>query len=502
MHEALLVPTAIAYLLVVGALYAYGINFLYLTWLAWRDRFPQPPAPPQPSPWPRVTVQIPIYNEFYVAERIVRAAARLDYPRQLLEIQVLDDSTDETSEILARLIRSLRAAGHDIHHLRRRRREGFKAGALAYGLARARGEFIAIFDADAIPPRDFLRRALPPFADPHIAFVQARWGHLDREHSLITRLQSIAIDAHFKVEQYARSRAGYWFNVNGTSGVWRREAIEDAGGWQANTLTEDLDLSYRAFLRDWRAVYLDDLEVPSELPASVAAYRRQQRRWAHGSMECALRLLPRVWAAPIPLRVRLQATLHLTGYSVHLLLFALSLLYPLVLLLSQGYPGLIVLFGLALVFNATTLAPTLLFFVGQRRQGRRGWSQLPAILLLSAGGAGMMINTVGAALDVLRRRHPAFERTPKFALVGRGQSWIGKKYQPRLDAILIAETFFAALNGLTAVLAFVQGNFVIAFYAALFALGLFSVVGLSLGQAFRRYRKQRAWRRAAALTGS
>lgn len=501
MPEGLLIPTAIAYMLVVGALFAYGVNFLYLTWLAWRNRFPQSVAPSPPPTWPRVTVQIPIYNEFYVAERIVKAVAELDYPRHLLEIQVLDDSTDETSEILDRLIRILQADGHNIHHLRRKHREGFKAGALAYGLGRAWGEFIAIFDADAVPPRDFLRRALPHFADPRIAFVQARWGHLDREHSLITRLQSIAIDAHFKVEQYARSRAGYWFNFNGTSGVWRRVAIEGAGGWRADTLTEDLDLSYRAFLRDWRAVYLDDLEVPSELPASIAAYRRQQRRWAHGSMECALNMLPRLWAAPNPLRIKLQATLHLTGYTVQLLLVALSLLYPLVLQLSKDYPGLITLFGLALIFNATTLAPTLLFVAGQRRQGRPGWSRLPLILLLSAGGVGMMVNTAGAALDILRRRRPAFERTPKFALVGRGQSWLGKKYQLRLDGIVIAEALFAGLNGFTAIRALSQGNFVIALYASVFALGLSGVVALSLGQAIRNYHRQRGWRRAASTAG-
>lgn len=496
MPESLFVPTAILYLAVVGALFAYGLNFLYLTWLAWRDRLPRQPEPPPPDSWPRVTVQIPIYNEVYVAERVVRAAARLDYPRHLLEIQVLDDSTDETSEILSRVVRALRAGGVNVVHLRRDHRAGFKAGALAHGLARASGDFIAIFDADALPPRDFLRRTLPHFADPQVAFVQARWDHLDRDYSLFTLLQSISIDAHFKVEQYARSRAGYWFNFNGTSGVWRKAAIEDAGGWRADTLTEDLDLSYRAFLRGWRAVYVDDLTVPAELPASFAAYRRQQHRWARGSLECALRLLPQIWSSSFPLRLKIEATLHLTGYAVHLLLFALSLLYPLVLTFTRQYPGLISLFGLAVLFNATALAPTLFFLAGQRRLGRGGWRQIPTILLLSALGAGMMVNTVRAALAILRRRQDTFERTPKFALVRRGQSWLGKKYQLRLDPIVLVEMGMAALNGYTFLWAVEQANVFIALYSLLFTLGLTSVVGLSLGQAFRRYRRLRAVRRA------
>lgn len=502
MPDILLVPTAIVYLLVVGALFAYGLNFLYLTWLSRRGDGSERVPPSPPEQWPVVTVQIPIYNELYVAVRVVKNAARIEYPRHLLEIQVLDDSTDETSQSLAQLVRSLRAEGIQVDHIQRGNRKGYKAGALAHGMERARGEFIAVFDADAVPPRDFLERTIPYFADPKLAFVQTRWGHLDREHSLFTRLQAIAIDAHFKVEQFARSRGGYLFNFNGTSGIWRRQAIEEAGGWRADTLTEDLDLSYRAFLKGWTADYVDDLEVPAELPASLAAYRRQQYRWARGSLECAVRLLPQIWSSALPLRVKLQSTFHLTGYGVHLLLLVLSILYPLVLALTGYYPGLITLFGIAIIFNITALAPTLLFLAGQKRLGRPILAQVPQVLFLSAMGTGMMVNTARAAFDILRRKPAAFERTPKFALVGRGQSWLEKKYQLRLDPIVGVELILAAFNGFSFVIAVSQGNGYIALYVGLFTIGLLSIAGLNLAQAIRVYQHGRVVRRAASAVES
>ena len=282
MLDLLFIPSAILYLLVVGALFVYGVNFFYLTYITLRDRKAKQPEPPLDE-LPQVTVQLPIYNEMYVAERLIAAAAALDYPRSLLEIQVLDDSNDETEEIVARKVAQLQRQGFHISHLHRTRRNGYKGGALAEGLQQAQGAFIAIFDADFIPGEDFLRRTLPHFSDRRVAFVQTRWGHVNRDYSLLTQLQSLAIDAHFMVEQYARWRAGLWFNFNGTAGIWRKSAMLEAGGWRSDTLTEDLDLSYRAFLHGWKAVYLRDVEVPAELPVSFNAYRRQQGRWARGS---------------------------------------------------------------------------------------------------------------------------------------------------------------------------------------------------------------------------
>jgi cellulose synthase/poly-beta-1,6-N-acetylglucosamine synthase-like glycosyltransferase len=484
MPELVLVPFTAMYFVVVSVLFLYGVNFLVLTFTSLSRRRVNR-NPPPPAEWPRVTVQVPLFNELYVAERVVQAVADLDYPRDRLEVQILDDSTDETSAIVTRLISRLRAAGLDIHHLRRRHRRGFKAGALKDALPRARGEFIAIFDADAVPPGDYLKQTIPHFDDPGIAFVQGRWTHLDRDYSMLTRLQSMAIDAHFRVEQYARHEMGLWFNFNGSGGVWRREAIHDAGGWSADTLCEDLDLSYRVFLAGWQARYLDDVEMPAEVPASLAAYRRQQHRWARGSLECAIKLLPVVWRSEAPLLVKLSATLHMTGYGVHLLLASLALLYPAMLSLSSAYPTLPSLFGVAYLFSASALGPMLFLYAGQRKEGRGGLLAVPRILLISALGAGMMLNTTRAALDILRRKAGVFDRTPKYGLKGKGEEWEARRYQLDLDPIVLAEILFSLLTGASAIWAVTEGNPFIAFYAGLFSLGLSLAAGMSMEQAIR-----------------
>jgi cellulose synthase/poly-beta-1,6-N-acetylglucosamine synthase-like glycosyltransferase len=497
MTDVVLVPLAVVYFVVVGLLFLYNVNFLLLTWASLTRRAP-PPEPEPPAEWPPVTVQLPIYNELYVAERAVRAAAQLDYPRDRLEIQVLDDSTDETAAIVAKLVARLRSSGLDIQQIRRKSREGFKAGALKVGLARAKGEYIAIFDADAVPPRDSLRRIIPHFAQPRIAFVQARWTHLDRDYSILTQLQSMAIDAHFRVEQYARHAMGLWFHFNGSGGVWRREAIEDAGGWSTETLCEDLDLSYRAFLAGWQARYLDNVEMPAEVPASLAAYRRQQHRWARGSLECAGKTLPLVWRSKAPLLIKLSASLQMTGYAAHLLMAGLALLYPALLWLSPAYPALSSLFGLGYLFGASALGPMVFIYAGQSREGRAGLRAVPRLLLLSAMGAGMMVNTVRAALDILRHRNRVFERTPKYGLEHKGQGWESRRYQLGLDWIVVGELLLFTLNSVSALWALAIGNFFIAFYAGLFACGLLMVAAMSLHQALRLAERQLAARRSPA----
>jgi cellulose synthase/poly-beta-1,6-N-acetylglucosamine synthase-like glycosyltransferase len=487
MIDLLLVPVAIFYLLDVGLLFVYGINFFYLTFLSTRKQptpgqAPIAEKPPGRQSWPRVTVQLPVYNEMYVAERLVRAAAALDYPADLLEIQALDDSTDETRQILTNAVAELQSQGVQIQHLHRRERTGFKAGALAEGLQRARGEFLAIFDADFIPPPDFLRRTLPVFQDQSIAFVQTRWGHINRNDTLLTFLQSLSIDAHFIVEQHARWQAGFWFNFNGTAGVWRKQAVLDAGGWKAETLTEDLDLSYRSFLRGWKAVYLRDVEVPAELPVSFGAYRRQQHRWARGSLECALKFLPLVWRAPISLRQKIEASLHLTGYYVHILLFFLAFLYPAVLYLTQRYTDLINLFGLAFLFNLTAFAPTVFFLAAQRHLGGRWWKRLPQVVFMTVLGAGMMLNTVRAATQILVNQRNEFERTPKFGFLKHPGEWRQRRYQTRFDRLVLFELAFAVFNLATVLYALRLGNWVIAIYAGLFSAGLAFTSCLTLGQ--------------------
>jgi cellulose synthase/poly-beta-1,6-N-acetylglucosamine synthase-like glycosyltransferase len=482
MLDFILVPASLVYLLVVGLLFIYGVNFFYLTFLAVR-RSGDPITPPLID-YPQVTVQLPVYNELYVAERLVNAAANLDYPAQLLEIQVLDDSTDETTTLLKNRISQLRIRGVNIQLIHRENREGFKAGALAAGLTAASGEFLAIFDADFVPPPDFLKKTLPFFVDPRIAFLQTRWDHLNHKYSLLTRLQALAIDAHFVIEQTARSGGGYWFNFNGTAGIWRKAAIVDSGGWKADTLTEDLDLSYRSFLHGWKAVYLRDVKVPAELPVSFNAYRRQQQRWARGSLECARRLIPQVWRAPISIPSKIQSTLHLTGYLVHLLLFALALLYLPILVFGVYHPGLVSIFGLAILFNFTALAPTAMFVMGQRQKQSGGWiRQLPAILFLTVLGCGMMMNTASAAQQAFKNRPGKFERTPKFGIDNRQQNWMErKKYQLKFDFVVYLELLLAIWNGITTWLAYRSGNWSIGLYAGLFCCGLIYVAGMSILQ--------------------
>jgi cellulose synthase/poly-beta-1,6-N-acetylglucosamine synthase-like glycosyltransferase len=472
-------------------LFSFGANFIYLSLRTMRDR-PTRSQPPQMPEWPHVTVQLPIYNEMYVAERVIQAAAKLDYPAELLQIQVLDDSTDETRNLVQRIVSDLQARGVNVVHIHRSNRIGYKAGALQAGLATASGEFIAIFDADFVPAPDFLRQALPYLQEPDVAFVQTRWGHLNRDYSWLTFLQSLAIDAHFMVEQYARSRAGYWFNFNGTAGIWRRAAMLDAGGWKADTLTEDLDLSYRAYLRGWHGRYVRDIVVPAELPVSFSAYRRQQHRWARGSLECAMKLGPQVWRAPIPLSHKFQATLHLTGYTVHLLLFGLTLIYPLVAIFTAQFAHLSTLYGFAYLFALTSIAPTLFFITGQQQLGRPWWKLLPKILAISVVGSGLMINTVRAAMQIIRKQEQVFERTAKFGIEQRKQDWTRQRYQLRFDPIVYPELLLGFYSLFAVWLALGLRSWGIVTYALLFGSGLILVALVSIGQTTDVYRSRRA----------
>jgi cellulose synthase/poly-beta-1,6-N-acetylglucosamine synthase-like glycosyltransferase len=493
MSSFLFIFAVLLYALILVILFAYGMNFLYLAYITWRRNGPDPVAPALPT-LPRVSVQLPVFNELYVAERLIDAAARLDWDADKLEILVLDDSTDETRDIVEKTVERWREQGVNIKPLHRTERTGFKAGALAEGLRASDAEFIAYFDADFMPPPDFLRKTVPYFADPKMAFVQTRWGHVNRDYSLLTFLQSLAIDAHFVVEQFARSRGGYWFNFNGTAGVWRRAALEAAGGWRADTLTEDLDVSYRAFLRGWKALYLRDVVTPAELPVTFTAFRRQQHRWAKGSLECAFKLLPEVWEAPIGLRQKLEATLHLTGYSIHLFMFGLMLVYPVVVYFSHQFPSLLALYGIGSLFNLSALAPTMYFTLAQKQIGRNWWRKVPAILFIMALGAGMMTNTVRAAWQIAFGQARTFERTPKFGIAERDQSWLNRRYQLRLDPLVYFEFLVGLWNLGTMIYALLMSNWVIAFYSGIFFVGVLFVSGLTVVQSLAvwQYQKKQA----------
>jgi len=498
LNDFLLIATAAVYIATSFLLFIFGTNLMVFSVRVWRRGILRSSgaqaAVVNDADLPTVTVQLPVYNELYVSERIIEAAANFDYPLDRLQIQVLDDSTDETSVIVADAVAAAATRGVNIVHLRRTDRVGYKAGALAEGMRSATGEFVAIFDADFVPQPDFLRAALPKFDAPDVAFVQARWGHVNREYSWLTRLQALAIDGHFLVEQAGRGLAGYWFNFNGTAGIWRAEAIEDAGGWKADTLTEDLDLSYRAHLSGWTARFIEDLVVPAEVPVQLTGFRRQQHRWARGSIECAARLLPRVWRSGAPFVTRVQASLHLCAYFIQLLLLLLLLIYPLVVLASMEYPQFSTIFGLGYLFALTSIAPTVFFVTGSRQGGRRWIRDLPQILTVTAFGAGLMVNTARAALQIFTRPNPSFERTAKFGLAqdgSTGRSWTTKRYQLAPDRIVFAEFALGAYAVFAAVLAWRNQNWGVFTYASIFAVGLFAVAMSTLSHTLALHRARR-----------
>ncbi len=489
---ALEAATAVTYAVASLLLFVFGVNLVVFVVRVWR-RGPRHSPPVQsvdPEDLPLVTVQLPIYNELYVSERIINAACALDYPADKLQIQVLDDSTDETSTLISQIVAEARTRGINIEHLHRVDRAGYKAGALAEGMKTATGEFVAIFDADFVPPEDFLLRTVGEFAQPDIAFVQARWGHLNRDYSWLTKIQALAIDGHFLVEQSGRGDRGYWFNFNGTAGIWRAEAIEDAGGWTAETLTEDLDLSYRAHLRGWRACYVEDLVVPAELPVQLLGFRRQQHRWARGSMECARKLLPSVWRSDASIGTKFQATLHLLAYGIHLLLLLLLLIYPLVVQVGSSNAGFSTLYGVGYLLALTSIAPAIFFIGGQRQGGRPWFKSIPRILLVTVFGSGLMLNTARAAMQIFTKPNPEFERTAKFGLEGdvERSSWTKRRYQLDIDRIVFAELLLG-LYGLGVIrFAWNNENWGIFIYASVFSAGLLMMAFATITHAIATFR--------------
>jgi hypothetical protein len=470
------------YGLLAAWLAMYGLNSLLLTVVYLWTRGRSTEAVPEPDHWPSVTVQLPIYNELHVVERLIGSVAALDYPRQLLQIQVLDDSSDETTTAARYAVARYAHQGLDIHHVRRCDRAGFKAGALAHGLRSATGELIAIFDADFLPPRDFLRRVIPTFGGPQVGCVQARWDHLNRNYSTLTRAQALGVDAHFAIEQQARHQMGWFLNFNGSAGVWRRQCIEDAGGWQADTLTEDLDLSYRAQLAGWRIAYLPGVRVPGELPPQFDALRRQQSRWAQGSIQVARKVLPLLLRSNQPWPVKLQGALHLTGYMVHpLLLLTLLLSVPLVLS-SRGVAAWVPYWFLA------TAGPPLMCLVAQREQGSGWWRELRFAPLLLLIGMGLALNNTLAMARGVLGQQAEFQRTPKFAVRNDQGQWQTSAYRLHYTRLVWYELLLAAAAVASAVLAHRGPARPLTYWLLIYALAYTCVAAMSLAQAVQGWR--------------
>src|SRR5215213_528670 len=382
--------SAYFFVLIILAVYGWHRYYLVYLYMRHRDKDPRPAGPL--SPLPAVTIQLPLYNEMYVADRLIDAVCGLDYPRELLEIQVLDDSIDETRTIAESAVRRFAAEGIDIQYLHRTDRSGYKAGALEAGLKVARGEFVAIFDADFIPRPDFLTQLMPHFAEPKVAMVQARWGHINQDYSLLTKIQSILLDGHFVLEHGGRHRAGRFFNFNGTAGIWRRVAIEDAGGWQHDTLTEDLDLSYRAQLRGWRFIFLPDLVSPAEVPVEMNSFKSQQHRWAKGSIQTCLKVLPAILASDLPRKVKVEAFFHLTANFNYLLMCVLSvLMFPAMCVrYNMGWTEMLLID--VPLFMAATASVANFYLVSQRELYPDWKTRVKYLPLVMAVGIGLAVN--------------------------------------------------------------------------------------------------------------
>ncbi len=469
------------YFFVLVILAVYGWHRYYLVYLYMKNKDVRP-VPSRPmTQFPVVTVQLPIYNEMYVADRLIDAVCAIDYPRELLEIQVLDDSTDETTSVAERAVRRNAANGIDITYIHRTDRTGYKAGALEAGLKVAKGEFVAIFDADFIPTADFLLRTVPFFVDEKIALVQARWGHINQDYSLLTKVQSILLDAHFVLEHGARHRAGHFFNFNGTAGIWRRTAITDAGGWQHDTLTEDLDLSYRAQLRGWNFVFLPDLVAPAEVPVEMNSFKSQQHRWAKGSIQTCRKLLPTILRSNLPFAIKAEAFFHLTANFNYPLMCVLSVLMAPAMVIRYNMGWYEMLLIDVPLFLAATASVANFYMVCQRELHADWLTRAKYLPFLMSVGIGLAVNNTKAVFEAVFNKQSEFARTPKYRIEGQSDEWIGKKYrqafvvQPMIELALglyfTATVFYALANGIYGTL-----PFLLLFQIGFLYMGLTSIV--------------------------
>ena len=478
------------YFFVMIILAAYGIHRYALVYNYYKNRKNIPGPPPDIAAWPKVTVQLPIYNERYVIDRLVEAVSQFDYPRELLEIQVLDDSTDQTQRIARDCVERYRALGLPISYIHRDNREGYKAGALQEGLKSARGEFIAIFDADFIPPADFLRRTVPYFSDQKLAMVQTRWSYINRNYSALTEVAAILLDGHFVIEHSARARSGLFFNFNGTAGIWRRTSIDDAGGWQHDTLTEDTDLSYRAQLRGWHFLYLPNIECPSELPVEMNAFKSQQARWAKGLMQTAKKILPRVLRSKESAAVKAEAFFHLTANISYPLMVVMSiiLLPAMIVRFYQGWFQVLVI-DLPL-FLASTCSISSFYLAAERALYPKTWKRtflyLPFVM---AVGIGLSVRNAWGVLEALFNVKSEFVRTPKYRVEANATGsnhgdWAKKTYRKSAGLMPFAEVALGIYFALAVVYALQNENYATVPFLFLFVWGYLYTGFMSLAQTY------------------
>ena len=429
---------------------------------------------------PHVVTQIPLFNEYNVAERIIKAAVLMDYPPEKHTVQILDDSTDNTTLLVDRICEELSNAGPQIEVIRRTDRVGYKAGALQNGMEKSNASVFAIFDADFIPPKDFLTRTVPVLLiREEVGFVQARWGHTNAGTSLITRAQGVGIDGHFTVEQSGRAWNHLFMNFNGTAGLWRRKAIEDAGGWEHDTLTEDMDLSYRAQLEGWKPFFLQNVVVPAEIPENINAFKSQQFRWAKGSIQTALKLLPRIYRSPFPLVAKIQATFHMSHYMIHPIMVWLALLALPVLYFCQFSLPSIAFVTLFLFFLFSTFAPSTLYAISQCSLYPKGWRRLRYLPFLTFLGIGIAVSNSKAVLEALAKKPSGFVRTPKKGDLAR------KTYSIRMPSLALLELTLGAYSLASLMVYLAAHRFLIGPFLLLFTIGFLSVGLTSIYQTYQ-----------------
>jgi len=476
---ALLIP----YFVVLILLASYGIHRYTLVYLYYKKKQNATKPPQEFSSLPRVTVQLPIFNEQYVVDRLLQAVCRLEYPREKLDIQLLDDSTDETVNVARELVEHYASQGYPVTYLHRTNREGFKAGALHEGLKTATGEFVAIFDADFVPPSDFLLKTIHHFTDPKIGMVQTRWTHINRNYSFLTEVEAILLDGHFVLEHSGRARHDVFFNFNGTAGIWRRQAIEDAGGWEHDTLTEDTDLSYRAQLKGWKFVYRQDIECPAELPVEMTAFKTQQARWAKGLIQTGKKILPKVHKSDQPFRVKLEAWYHLTANLSYPLMVILSvlLLPAMVIRFYQGW--FLMLYIDIPLFLASTFSISSFYLVSQRELFPRTWPRALLYLpFLMALGIGLTLTNTMAVLEALIGKKSAFARTPKYRVETKKDVVRATKYRRRLGWVPWVELLIGSYFALTVYYALDNENYFTVPFLLLFVIGYWYTGLMSLLQ--------------------
>lgn len=470
------------YFFILITVFIYASHRYYMVYLYYKHQKDKPVLKSRLSQLPHVTIQLPIYNEMYVVRRLIAASCEVDYPKELLDIQILDDSTDETKKIALDCVHEFRGKGIDISYIHRENRMGFKGGALENGLNSAKGEFVTVFDADFIPQRDILQKTIHYFADESVGMVQTRWTYLNRTYSFLTKIQAIMLDGHFVIEHTARNWSGRFFNFNGTAGVWRKEAIISAGGWQNDTLTEDLDLSYRSQLKGWKFIFLKDELSPSEIPVEINGFKSQQHRWAKGSIQTAKKLLPQILKSDLPLKIKIEAFFHLTNNISYLLMLILSvLIYPsMVARVNIGWFKMIVADVPFLLLATVGIS---FFYICSQREAYKDWkSRIAYLPMLMSLGIGLSVNNSKAVLGAIFNRQTEFKRTPKYSIENKQDRWLGKKYKGEINLLVLMEFLLGIYFTFNIYFAFVNKIYISIPFLMMFQMGYFYVAFLSIFQ--------------------